>query len=1063
MNVWKHLAVLSGCALGLTALTATASAPLTAGMLSGLNARNIGSATMSGRIAAVAGRAEANGTVSLYIGAASGGVWRSHDGGTTFTPIFDHQPVQSIGAIALDPSDAKTIWVGTGESWMRNSVSIGNGVYVSHDDGETFDYKGLPQSEHIARVVVDPSDSKTVYVCATGSAFQDSAERGLYKTTDGGDHWALILKGGNLSTGCSSVALDPTNPHHLLVGLWDFRRQAFTFRSGGEGPSAASQSGLFESTDGGQHFSALTSANRPGLPPKPWGRVEAVFAPTNAKIIYSLIESQRTALFRSEDGGQKFEERDRSQLMVWRPFYFARLIVDPTNPDRLFKPDLRLIVSEDGGKSFSVTNGGSHGDHHDVWINPKNPKMVVSGDDGGLWVSHDGGSRWLKAQNLPVSQFYHVAVDQQDPARVYGGLQDNSAWVGDSEYPGGITNSRWENLFGGDGFYVIPDPTDEHYVYAESQGGFIGRINRHTLAARSIQPQAHAHEKLRFNWNTPMATSATHPERLYLGAQVLFRTTDHGASWQRLSGDLTTNDPKKQRQEQSGGITVDNSAAEMHTTIVSIDESPLDDREIWVGTDDGNLQLTRDDGQHWTNLSKAVPGVGANPWVTSVHASHHQKGVAYASFDRHTQGDMNAYVYRTEDYGVHFTRLDVDRQIQGYAHVVQEDPVTPNVIYVGTEFGLWISIDRGQHFVRFAGGHLPPVAVRDLAFADLNRNLAIATHGRGIWMVDDLTPLRDLASHSSDAPVAFLNSRPIEQRIEGSGGWPEGDGTFYGENPPDGAVITYYQSTRHVFGHLSMEVFNAQGERVATLTPGTAKGINRVVWSMQEAPPRVPTAAQAAFAGTQGPRVLPGVYTVKLTSNGVTVSQNITVGLDHRAEYTVADRSAQYHAAMKAHQLFSHMSDVVDKLNGLKALLQQSKQTARNPELKEAIESVEEQTESLRQQIVATTEGGAITGEERIREHLDQVYSALLSYEGRPSQDQVDRVDALASELSDVEQALGVLVRGPLMKLNQRLEAAKLTPINLASASQAGQTLDALMAWQRRLHPEDQAVATERD
>jgi photosystem II stability/assembly factor-like uncharacterized protein len=1052
------------CLLGVSARAGAASVELSSGMLAGLNARNIGSATMSGRIAAVVGRQETDGRVSLYIGAASGGVWRSQDGGTTFKPIFDKQPVQSIGALALDPNDPKTLWVGTGESWMRNSVSIGNGVYVSHDAGESFEYKGLPHSEHIARVVVDPRDSKVVYACVTGAAFNDSPERGLYKTSDGGEHWSLILAGNNLSTGCSSVALDPADPKHLLVGMWDFRRQAFSFRSGGNGPKAVSQSGLYESSDAGGHFTAKTAATAAGLPTGPWGRVEVTFAPSDAKVVYALIENVRTALYRSDDGGKTFSERDRSQLMVWRPFYFSRLVVDPHNPERLFKPDLQLIVSDDGGKSFANTNGGSHGDHHDLWINPNNPKMVVSGDDGGLWISHDGGSRWNKSFNLPISQFYHVAVDQQDPVQVYGGLQDNSAWVGDSEYPGGISNSRWENLFGGDGFYVLPDPTDSHYVYAESQGGFIGRVNRHTLAARSIQPLAKAHEKLRFNWNTPMALSAQHPERLYLGAQFLFRTTDHGQSWQRLSGDLSTNDPTKQLQEQSGGITVDNSAAEMHTTIVSIGESPLNDREIWVGTDDGNLQLTRDDGAHWVNLIKAVPKLGANAWVTSVSPSAHSPGLAWVSFDRHTQGDMAAYVYKTLDHGQHFTRLDVDGQIQGYVHVIKEDPKNPAIVYVGSELGLWISLDQGAHFVRFTGGQLPPVAVRDLAFDNAHENLVIATHGRGMWIIDDLSPLRALTQADLTKPVVFLASRPIEQRIEGSGGWPEGDATFVGQNPAAGALISYYQKTRHVFGRLSLAVLDANGQTVATLTPGKAKGINRVVWSMQTDPPRVPTAAQAAGAGSQGPRVLPGTYTVKLSANGVDYTQTLTVGLDKRADYSVADRQVQFEQAMRVHRLFGRMSDDVERLNGLKELLRQKRQSATvTPAVDEALEAFEAQLESIRKQVVATTEGGAITGEERLREHLDRVYGAILAYDGKPTEDQLARVVALTQELSEVEQHITTLMGAPLNTLNQKLLKAKVSPITLADAARVGATQATLQAWERLLHPSEVAVATERD
>ncbi|MGH7022029.1 MAG: WD40/YVTN/BNR-like repeat-containing protein, partial [Caulobacteraceae bacterium] len=422
--------------------------------LYGLDARNIGSAAMSGRVSAVAGRVEADGKTMLLVGAASGGVWRSNYGGTTFRPIFDREGAQSIGAIALDPSHPRTIWVGTGESWMRNSVSIGDGIYKSTDGGETWTNMGLANSEHISQILVDPANGDVVYACVPGRLWSDSADRGLYRTTDGGRTWALILKGPNLSTGCSSLTMDPKKPGKLIAALWDFRRKGWTFRSGGEDANQPSGSGMFVTEDGGANWSPLNAATAPGLPRGPWGREAVAIAPTDPNVVYAFVESPRSALFRSDDGGRTWKERDRSQDMVWRPFYFANLVVDPKNPDRLFKTDFNLIVSDDGGRSFSGIGGSTHADQHAVWIDPTNTKHMVTGNDGGLWISYDGGNRWVKTDNLPIGQFYHVSVDGKDPYQVYGGLQDNSVWVGDSAYPGGITNSRWENLGGGDGFWA---------------------------------------------------------------------------------------------------------------------------------------------------------------------------------------------------------------------------------------------------------------------------------------------------------------------------------------------------------------------------------------------------------------------------------------------------------------------------------------------------------------------------------------------------------------------------------------------------------------------------------
>ena len=1019
---------------------------------------------MSGRISAIAARQESDGKVTLFVGAASGGVWRSYDDGTTFQPVFDKQPVQSIGAITLDPQDPKVVWVGTGETWTRNSVSIGDGIYRSTDGGDTWQNLGLGASERINKIVVDPKDGNTVYACVPGALWSDSADRGLYKTTDGGKSWSLVLKGPNLSTGCSGLSMDPRNSERLFAGLWDFRRKGWTFRSGGEGPKALSGSGLFLTEDGGKNWTRLDEKSAKGLPPAPWGRLDVVIAPSAPDTVYAVIEGVKSGLYRSADGGTTWEARDASQRMVWRPFYFSKLIVDPTNAERVFKPNYRLIASEDGGRSFAVISKGTHGDHHDVWINPTNPKHVITGDDGGLWISHDGGNKWWKSDNLPVSQFYHVSVDNQDPYQVYGGLQDNSSWAGDSAYPGGITNSRWENLYGGDGFWTFADPANTDFAYAEYQGGHIGRINRHTLEQRNIQPQAGYKEKLRWNWNTPVALSPTDRNTLYIGAQFLFASHDHGQSWARISPDLTTNDPNKQKQEESGGITVDNSSAEMHTTIYSISESPRDARQIWVGTDDGNIQLTRDGGEHWSNLTRNIKGLPAASWVSWVEASPSQAGTAYATLDRHTFGDMTPWAYRTNDFGRSWTRIVSPQQgVRGYAHVIKEDPVAPNVLYLGTEFGLWISADSGASWAEFKGGNFPAAAVRDIVVQPRDGDLVIATHGRGIWIIDDLAPLRALTPQAFASDVAFLPVRPMQQRISGSGGWPEGDARFSGQNPPAGAVISYYQKTRHVFGRLKLEILDPAGKVIDTLPASKRKGINRVVWSMRMPPPRVPAAAQRTDSADQGPRLLPGTYTVRLTKAGKVYEAPLPIVFDRRATFTLEDRKVQFDTAMRAYALFGRMTDLSDRLVGLKALAEDRHAT---PNLAKSTAELAARfaasADTLRKEIVATKEGGAITGEERLREHLDDVYGALLSYEGRPGDYQIARVEALERELKDVEDRAAALVRDELPRLNKALDGAGLPPIAALAADKAGAQLAAIETL-RKLRDPDSAVAATRE
>jgi len=1004
-------------------------APYNSSTISGLGARNIGSATMSGRISAIAASREPSGKITLFVGAASGGVWKSEDGGTQYKPVFDEQPVQSIGAVALDPKNSKNVWVGTGESWTRNSVSIGNGIYKSGDGGETWTSAGLPNSERIAKIIVSPTSSDTVFAAVPGALWSDSPDRGLYKTTDGGKTWNIVLKGANLSTGASGIAVDPVDPNKMFVPMWDFRRKGWTFRSGGDGPKAPSGSGLFRTADGGATWTEITSENSQGFPKKPYGRIAVTIAPSNAKRVYAFVESTDSALFVSDDGGATWDKRDKSNWMVWRPFYFANLIVDPTNPDRVFKTDGPLILSEDAGKSFTVVGGfqGAHGDLHAVWIDPTNTKTVVAGDDGGMWYSYNGGSKWWKGENLPVSQFYHVSVDDNDPYQVYGGLQDNSSWVGQSQYPGGITNAQWENMFGGDGFWMFSDPADPDYLYAEAQGGFIGRVNRRTHQARDIQPKPNYKEKLRWNWNTPIALSPNEKGTIYIGSQFLFRSRDHGQTWDRISPDLSTNDPEKQKQEQSGGVTIDNSAAEMHTTIYSISESPKDKGVIWVGTDDGNLQLTRDGAKTWNNVVGNVPGLPKNSWVSWVQAGNFDAGTAYAAFDRHTFGDHAPYVFRTADYGKTWTPLVTAQElkgVRGYAHVIKEDLVQPNLLFLGTEFGLFVSIDGGKAWAQFKGGRFPSVAVRDLAIQPRENDLVLGTHGRGIWIIDDITPWRALTADLLKEEASFVSARPVQQRIEANGGWANGAAVFVGDNPPEAAVITYYQRSRHLFGKLKIEVLDATGRVVDELPASKRPGLNRVIWSMREKPPRVPPAAQIAGAGIRGPRLLPGVYTVRLTKGGKATETKLTVGLDRRVKFSQADRKAQFDAAMKVHALFGDESAIMDRILLLRANL--AKASGALPEgdaLRKTIADFDQKVDAVRKQIVATTEGGAITGEERLREHTDQLYGAILSYEGKPADYQIANIGALRRELDDVTKEFQQLLAKDLPTLNDALKA----------------------------------------
>lgn len=1001
--------------------------------ISGLGARNIGSAAMSGRVAALDAVQEGK-RLTVYIGAASGGVWKSVNGGTTYKPVFDKQSLQSIGAITIDLKNPKTVWVGTGEAWTRNSTSVGDGVYKSTDGGENWTHMGLKESERISKIVVDPTDSNTVYVCALGKLWSDGDERGLYKTTDGGKSWTKILNGSNLSTGCSTMAMDPQNPKTIYAGLWDFRRKGWTFRSGGDGPDSPSGSGLFKSTDGGVTWIDLDEKSSKNLPPKPWGRLAVTVAPSKPNVVYAFIEAAppKNGLYRSDDGGRTWTALDRSQNMVWRPFYFANLIVDPKDENKIYKPGGSLIMSTDGGRSFSNISGGAHGDFHDIWINPKNTDHLITGDDGGVWYSYDGGNRWWKGENLPISQFYHVSVDMDMPYHVYGGLQDNSSWIGASQYPGGITNHQWENLFGGDGFCMFADPSDPDYIYAEAQGGEIGRVNRKTHETRNIKPLPHYQEgKLRYNWNTPIHLSPSQKGTLYIGGQFLFRSRDRGQTWERISPDLTTNDPEKQKQEQSGGVTIDNSVAEMHTTIYSISESPKDSNIVWVGTDDGNVQMTRDGGKTWANVVANIHGLPKNPWISSIEASHFDPGTAYVTFDLHRFGDMRPYVYKTADFGQTWAPVVGEgSSVRGFAHVVKEDLVNRDLLFVGTEFGLWVSLDGGRQWAQYKGGELPSVPVMDLAIHPRDHDLVIATHGRGIWIVDDITPLRAMTAETLAKEVIFIESKSSVQRISASGGWANGDAQFIGPNSPDEATITYYQKKRHIFGDFKIEVFDEGGKLLGGIPSSKRRGLSRATWSMRIKPPQVPTAASAAGGAIFGPRVLPGIYTVKMTKNNEEFSTKLDVMPDPRAKYTAEDHRAQLALSMKLYHLLGDMTYAVDRINAVRlALDERASKLSPNDPLAKSLRAASAQADEFRKKIVATKEGGMITGEERLREYLADLYGNLVSYDGRPSQTQVERADALARELADVVKGFNAWTAKELIGVNSAISEKQLQPV----------------------------------
>ncbi len=989
----------------------------------GLTARSIGPATMSGRIAALDG-VESE-PLTLYVGAASGGVWKSIDGGTVFKPIFDKHP-QSIGAVRVDPTDSKTVWVGTGESWVRNSVSIGDGVYKSTDGGESWTNMGLTASERIARIHVDPKAHDTVFVCATGKLWSANEERGVFKSVDGGKSWKRVLY-VDADTGCADLAIDPQEPRILYAGMWTFRRYPDFFNSGGGG------SGLFKSSDGGESWNRLEA----GLPKGEKGRVAVAIAPSRPSTVYAVIETgdrakkkATTALYRSDDAGANWSQQNDSFNMQVRPFYFATVVVDPVDHLRVYKPGLVLTLSVDGGKSFNspFTSGfgtAYHSDIHALWIPRGRPNELYMGTDGGLYVSKNRGGAWSFARNLPLGQFYKISVDGQDPYRIYGGLQDNSSWVGPSESWGGIENKDWTALSPGDGFATFADAIDPNFVYTTIQGGVATRVDLTTGEAKDIKPYAGKGEKeLRFNWNSGFVASPTDPATIYIGSQFLMRSRNRGESWERISSDLTTGDARRQRQKESGGLSIDNSTAENNTTIYTIAESPADSQTIWVGTDDGNVQLTRDGGKSWTNLLAKIPGAPQGAWVSRIAASAADAGTAYVAIDDHRRGDMKPYLWRTRDYGESWESLTTEN-LEGYVWVIAEDPVAPNLLYLGTEWGLWLSIDGGRQWARFEGGLPARVAVHDLVVHPREHDLVVGTHGRGIYVLDDLTPLRALSAETIAREIALLPSRPTEQRLLASiGAWFNGNDEFVGDNPPEDAAIVYWMKKRHLFGDLKVEVFDAHGALLTTIPGSKRVGINRVRWATRLKPPKVPPAAGLLFGGFQGPRMAEGSYKIRLTKGKEVLEGTVALVVDPRNPYSAEDRQKKQQTDMRLYDDIERLGYVGDQLVALRDGAKARAEKASGA-VKRRIAKLADDAEALRKSFVAGGDG-FIGGDEKLREHLGTLYGNVVAFEGRPSPSQLERLTNLEVELATVERKFADFLASDLAAANRELAKARL-------------------------------------
>jgi photosystem II stability/assembly factor-like uncharacterized protein len=979
-----------------------------------MEARWLGPGTMSGRITAIDG-VNSDGK-TLYVGTAGGGVWKTTNAGASFKPIFDKY-TQSIGALAIDQKNPKVIYVGTGESNMRNSVSIGDGMYKSTDGGDNWTRIGLEGTEHIAKIVIDPSNSNTIYVAAPGPLWSDGANRGLYKSTDAGKTWTKVLY-INEKAGCADVALDPSDPNIVYASTWEFRRMPYSFNSGGNG------SGMYKSTDGGKTWKELTN----GLPKKPFGRIAFALAPSAPKNLLAIVESNETGLYISADGGENWKQQSATANIVARPFYFSTIVVDPLDPKRVYRPAFVFSYSNDGGYSFadaSNEGGWVHSDMHALWINPNNTNQLYVGTDGGVYYSLDRGATWSFVQSLPVGQFYHAAVDNREPYNVYGGLQDNGSWVAPSSAPGGVSNAAWKAIYGGDGFWTVPDALDPNIAYAEAQGGEIGRVNLTTLKAVSIKPQQAANEeKLRWNWNTPIVTGAKNKKNLYIGAQYLYRSTDQGRNWTRISPDLTTNDKKKQQQEESGGLSADNTSAENHCTIFTIAESPLDESLVWVGTDDGNLQYTPDGGRTWNNVARnyATAGIPAGTWVSSIEPSAHDKKVVYATFDNHMYGDHKTYVAMSADMGKNWKMMQ-SSEFTGFAHKIKEDPKNKDLLFAGTEMGLFATVDGGANWFRMKNKIPDYALVRDIQIHPTTHDLVIATHGRGVMIVDDITPMRSLTKATIEQDVHLFDLKPITLTMGkfGDGGFPS-TGGWVAPNAPSIPPIQYYFKERVNSGEVAIEIYDSANKLVRTL-PGTIrKGINKVYWNLKMNPPKVASGGtKIDFSGFLAPMVPPGNYTVKLKVGDKIYSKPLKLLHDAKdKDFTLADRQAQYKAAMQLYNLHEKLGVTVDSLAAKQKLLQTNMARTKDSSTKKMLQEYHNKLEELRSTLLATKQKSLFADEKKLREDITEVYAAVVNQEARPSNLQLQRIGTLQQQVGKAEESRKTLIR----QYQQRMEAA---------------------------------------
>ena len=1017
--------------------------------------RQIGPAITGGRVSAVVGVAGNPGI--YYVGAADGGIFRTENGGMTWTALFQHQPVASIGALAVDPRNPAVLWAGTGESSVRNDVSYGDGIYKSTDSGRHWKHVGLDHTFQISRIAIDPLHPDTVLVAAMGSPWQDNPDRGVYRTTDGGATWQKVLFAGP-GVGISDLAMDPQNPDIVFAATYRYRRTPWSYSGGG------SEDAIYKSMDGGVTWKRLTGH---GLPLKPVARIGLAIAPSEPNVVYAVMGSNEGVVWRSEDQGESWTLVSSDQEVDARPFYFSHLEVDPKDANHVFAISNDLLESTDGGHHFKKVAKSVHVDYHTMWIDPAGSGRIMDGNDGGVALSLDNGKHWIFFHSFPIGQYYHVAAGSGPFYEVCGGLQDNFSWCGPSrdKNPAGILNRAWFRLNGGDGMYGIPAADNPNLIYNSTQNQALMIFDRASQQILRISPYPRdfggggvADLPYRFNWDAGFAVSPADPKVLYAGGNVLFRSQDRGRTWKPISPDLTRND--KSKQGSSGGTIIkDNSGAEVYDTILAITPAPSDPKVIWVGTDDGIVQVTRDGGASWTNVSAHLPKLPAWGRVESIDVAASDPGSALIAVDRHFSGDFKPYLYRTSDYGAHWISISGNLPPDVYAHVVRRDLRNPDLYYAGLENGLYVSWDAGKRWYLLGLG-LPDVAVYDLAFDKADNDLIVATHGRSLWVMDDLTPFQDYGKQVSDSSLTLF------QPGEALRFWPWtpigwlGDETFYGQNPTYGASFDYYlpkavkdpgelvitdssgQVVRTMKGlHAGKTeqgpvgpAEEAQGKKVPWV-PGEA-GLQRIHWDLRaDGPVRWHSAPPFLQGPTSGALVPPGSYTAKLTIGGHTASRTFTVLNDPASQASQQDMQDRYRETEAVLHELSQLDAALNRLHAidaqLKALEVAVKGSSNEHAVKAAAESLRQASQILEAKITSNpgAEESTLRVPDQIHEQVARIGYELQGEDDAPTAAILQQKALLDPKYRAAIQAYDDFLSGAVASFNRAMSSRNLTGV----------------------------------